>query len=134
MTYFADGSPYSFLETNEPSPLVNVGWLSVEHPYPTGAVPEELVAKLARLCRNGVLRTRGFHRCEFCPRPDDLSWAPPTSSHDDEGEFIVGGAEIRVAGAAGITYAAPDMIIHYITDHGYRPPDQFLAALRRSPA
>ncbi len=35
MTYFADGSRYGFLETHEPPPLVNVGWLSAEHPYPT---------------------------------------------------------------------------------------------------
>ena len=42
MTYFADGSPYSFMETHEPGPLLNVGWLSAEHPYPAGTVPEEL--------------------------------------------------------------------------------------------
>ena len=132
MTYFADGSPYSFLETNEPGPLVNVGWLSAEHPYASGAIPEELAVKLAGLCRNGVQRTRGFHRCEFCAKPDGLSWTPPISARDDEGEFIVGAAEIRVSDAAGVTFAGPDMIIHYVTDHGYRPPDEFLDALRRS--
>ncbi len=57
---------------------------------------------------------------------------PPISARDDEGEFIVGGAEIRVTGSAGVTFAAPDMIIHYVTDHGYRPPDEFLDDLRRS--
>jgi hypothetical protein len=134
MTYFADGSPYSFLETDEPRPLVNVGWLSAGHPYPTGAVPEELAADLARLCRNGVQRTRGFHRCEFCTRQDGLSRTPPVSARDDGGEFTVGGAEIRVAGPAGVTFAAPDMITHYVTDHGYRPPDEFLDALRRNQA
>jgi hypothetical protein len=34
----------------------------------------------------------------------------------------VGGAEIRVTGRDGIRYAAPDMIIHYVEAHGYRPP------------
>ncbi len=34
---------------------------------------------------------------------------PPISARDDEGEFIVGGAEIRVTGSAGVTFAAPDM-------------------------
>lgn len=132
MTYFTDGSPYSFLETHEPRPLINVGWLSAEHPYPTGVVPEELVAKLGRLCRNGVRRTRGLHRCEFCARPEGVALRPPISARDDEGQFIVGGAEIRVVGPAGVTFAAPDMIIHYVTEHGYRPPDEFLDALRRS--
>jgi hypothetical protein len=133
MTYFADGSPYSFAETGETRPLVNIGWLSAEHPYPTGPVPDDLVAKLARICRHGVQRTRGFHRCEFCARPEGAFRAPPTTSRDDEGEYFVGGAEIRVAGP-GATFAAPDMIIHYVTDHGYRPPDDFLDALRRSMA
>jgi hypothetical protein len=131
MTYFSDGSPYSYLETHEPGMLVNVGWLSAEHPYSTGVVPEDLVAKLARLCRYGVQRTRGIHHCEFCPEPEGMSWWSPTSARDDEGEFIVGGAEIRVVDPGGITFAAPDMIVHYVTDHGYKPPDEFLDALRQ---
>jgi hypothetical protein len=132
MTYFVDGSPYSFLETHEPRPLLNVGWLSAEHPYPAGTIPEELAAKLARLCRDGVHRTRGLHRCELCAKPEGLSWPSPVSARDDEGEFVVGGAEIRVADLAGVTFAAPDMIIHYVREHGYRPPDEFLDALSRS--
>jgi hypothetical protein len=43
MTYFADGSAYSYLDTGEAGPLVNVGWLAACHPYPTGAVPDDLV-------------------------------------------------------------------------------------------
>lgn len=134
MTYFADSSPYSFAETGEAGPLVNVGWLGAGHPYSTGAIPEDLVVKLARLCRRGVQRTRGLHRCEFCVQPEGSSRKPPTSSRDAEGEFIVGGAEIRVAGPSGVTFAAPDMIIHYVTDHGYKPPDEFLVALRHGPS
>jgi hypothetical protein len=42
------------------------------------------------------------------------------------GEFVVGGAEIRVEGATGTRYASPDMIIHYVEEHGYRPPDDFI--------
>lgn len=133
MTYFADGSAYSFGETREAGPLINIGWLSADHPYSIGAVPEELVAKLTRLCRIGVRRTRGLHRCEFCVSPERSSRKPATSLHDEKGEFVVGGAEIRVPSPSGVTFAAPDMIIHYVTDHGYRPPDEFLDALRRIP-
>jgi len=44
-----------------------------------------------------------------------------------------------VDGVGGITYAAPDLIYHYIRAHDYAPPEQFTAALRawcarRSPA
>lgn len=131
MTYFPDGSPYSFLETQEEGRLVNIGWLSTGHSYSTGTVPEDLVRLLALLCRNGVQRTRGLHRCEFCVRPEVALRTPPTSSCDEEGEFIVGGAEIRLPCQSGVTFAGPDMIIHYVTEHSYRPPNEFLDALRR---
>jgi hypothetical protein len=132
MTYFADGSPYSFAQTGEARPLVNIGWLDDGHSYPTGIVPGDLVARLARLCRNGVQRSRGFHRCGFCGQAEG---APPmpTTSRDGHGEFIVGAAEIRVTDQADVTFAAPDMIIHYVADHGYKPPDEFLDALRSQP-
>jgi hypothetical protein len=31
--------------------------------------------------------------------------------------------------AGDVIYAAPSLIIHYIEHHGYKPPDEFLAAL-----
>jgi hypothetical protein len=85
---------------------------------------------LARLCRAGVNRMRGFHYCPFCDWPPEPFLPSPTTARDEEGEFGVGSAEIRVPGPSGVTFAAPDMIIHYVTDHGYRPPDEFLDALR----
>jgi hypothetical protein len=45
--------------------------------------------------------------------------------------FIVGSAEIRVHAPSGAIYAAPDMIIHYVEKHGYRPPDHFVQAVMR---
>jgi hypothetical protein len=47
MTYFADGSAYSFMDTGKEGPLVNVGWLGPGHPHQTGVVPEDLVELLA---------------------------------------------------------------------------------------
>lgn len=47
------------------------------------------------------------------------------------GDCVVGGAEIRVTGADGTVYATPDMIIHYVERHQYKPPDQFIAAVMR---
>jgi hypothetical protein len=73
---------------------------------------------------------RGYRMCEFCERqPGETLW-PPTSARDESGEFFLGNAEIRVPGANGVTYAAPNMLIHYVTEHGYRPPEEFLEALQ----
>lgn len=129
MTYFADGSMYSYEDTGEAGPPVNVGWLSSRHPYQTGAVPEDLVEVLAHRCRMGVFRMRGLHYCEFCGFDEGPGFPPSTSSRDGDGEFVVGGAEIRVTGPSGVVFASPDMIIHYVTDHGYKPPEEFLEAL-----
>jgi hypothetical protein len=35
---------------------------------------------------------------------------------------------------SGVTYVAPEGIIHYVERHDYRPPDEFCAALLASPA
>jgi hypothetical protein len=49
---------------------------------------------------------------------------------DDHGdEWLLGAAEIHVDGDDGSAYAAPSLIVHYVREHGYRPPRQFRAAV-----
>jgi hypothetical protein len=127
VTYFPDGSRYSFL--NEEADAINIGWLDADHPFPTGRLPDTVIAALAQLCRNGLRRTRGWHSCELCLASAAEASACPTAARDGEGEFIVGDAEIRVRAPDGTVFAAPNMIIHYVTDHGYRPPDSFTHAV-----
>ena len=43
--------------------------------------------------------------------------------------MALGNAEIRVLGRNGKTYAAPNLIYHYIKDCGYLPPHEFLEAV-----
>src|SRR5439155_5623857 len=45
--------------------------------------------------------------------------------------LMLGGAEIRVFGERGRIYAAPNLIYHYVVAHHYKPPDEFLQALRQ---
>jgi hypothetical protein len=44
-------------------------------------------------------------------------------------EIALGEAEIRVNGEGNVIFASPNLICHYIAAHGYRPPDEFMAAL-----
>jgi hypothetical protein len=90
---------------------VAVGWLGGEAPS-AGEVPAELRDALRHACRTretdrGEL---GEHQCEIC------------RAHEDRGEFV-----IEVCGAV---YVLPRMVLHYIDEHGYRPPDRFLEDLR----
>jgi hypothetical protein len=43
-----------------------------------------------------------------------------------------GNGEIRVKGLHGLTYVAPVMVHHYVTVHGYCPPQEFLDAITRA--
>jgi len=46
------------------------------------------------------------------------------------GALFLGHAEIRVPTHAETMFAAPSLIWHYVTAHRYRPPDDFVAAVK----
>ncbi|MFE4053375.1 hypothetical protein [Streptomyces sp. YIM B13518] len=47
-------------------------------------------------------------------------------------EVWLGSAEIRVQGADGTRYAAPNLVIHCMTAHHYCPPEEFCRAAART--
>ncbi|MEV0367320.1 hypothetical protein, partial [Nocardia fusca] len=71
----------------------------------------------------------GFHVCEFCPAPDPFDAMPQTVYGDHS--LNLGSAEIRVPvpQTPRHMFAAPNLIIHYVIEHGYLPPDAFVAAV-----
>jgi len=133
VTYFEDGTPYPFRPTEDHA--VCAGWLDASREYSRGPVPPEFVAVLSRLCRDTTFRTRGFHYCNLCVpdhEPQFVSDYVKAVVYDDRGDFEVGNAEVRVRGLGEAMFVAPDMVIHYVVDHGYRPPDDFIEAVLRS--
>jgi hypothetical protein len=48
-------------------------------------------------------------------------------------KLLVGNGEIRVFSAEGEIFAAPTMLLHYITVHNYLPPPSFLEAVKNGP-
>ena len=130
VTHFEDGTPYEYQP--QEGAATNVGWLDAANAYPQGPVPPEFIAVLTELCRSGVLRMRGWHMCNLCvPDGERRSYSDlvPTLVQSETGNYSVGDAEIRVPGLEGVVYAAPDMVIHYVVVHGYRPPDGFIEAV-----
>jgi hypothetical protein len=97
-----------FFNTNS----VAVGWLESSNPFPKGTTTAIFREKLYRLCRNPVRLTRGFYICPFC--------------HWNE---VRGNGEIHVIGCEGVVYVAPLLIWHYIAEHDYLPPNQFIQAV-----
>lgn len=127
MTYFKDGTPYRYLAEFEDG-SVNIGWLDTAEPYAQGEVPAEFTERLVELSRKPVNLTRGWHFCNLCPKPPE-PMPQPITVKSPEGDFPVGHGEIRVEGRNGVRYAAPDMIAHYVLEHGYRPPEEFIEAV-----
>lgn len=147
MAYFSDLSIYTYISsppkaTNilwlgldqnlpntasfHPAGTKNVGWLSLGHDFPMMQPTEEILDLIWKHCKISVQQTRGIHRCEFCSGP-----VGNTERHGER--LVLGSAEIRVFSNHGYTYAAPNLIYHYISVHQYKPPDEFLLALARGP-
>jgi hypothetical protein len=147
MTYIPDLSEYNYARSDFYRPVAKaVGWLSREHKFETALPTDELLDLIWQYCKFAVARMRGFHICEFCPTslwaahdpvsvlegqrgPDRLRCA----TRDGE-DLVLGSAEIRVFGKDGLIYAAPNLIYHYVSVHRYKPPDEFLEALKTRPS
>jgi hypothetical protein len=55
----------------------------------------------------------GIHTCEFCSKAHGV------------GNFGVP--------CDGLLFVAPEMVVHYVEQHGYSPPPEFVAAVLRAP-
>ena len=90
--------------------LVKVGWLDINEPFNQGMVPDGLLDKLKsiRTCNH----MKGSHRCPFCDNTKSSS-----SIWIRLGDYDY--------------YDSPQMIIHYIEDHNYLPPQEFIDAVMK---
>ena len=107
--------------TDEGHGLTAVGWLDPDHPYTTGTVPQEFATRLKEFAHRwghsiralGWGAAGGFHTCEFCGK----AWC--------SGTFGVPAGD-RV-------FFVPEMIAHYVEQHGYAPPAEFITAVLACP-
>ena len=138
MTYFPDLSPYAYSTSKNlfGLRLFNVGWLSDQHPFPTGLTANADLDAVWRHCWVQVDPMMGFHACPFCldsqqhvlGHIEERSGVPGFSS-----SLSLGNAEICVFADEKTAFKAPNLIYHYMTRHNYRPPDAFIRALRNGP-
>lgn len=121
MTWFADLTPYTYAGDRASvrgAPLLNIGWLARDEPFPVGEVPDAFVERLRLLVEHAPTQVmRGTHSCEFCRS----GRTPATDSN----------FEIRAVAADGTRFAAPGLVHHYVAVHGYRPPQAFIDAVLR---
>jgi hypothetical protein len=128
MTFIPDLADYGYANSAFGHPGTKaVGWLSVDHDFPSGIPKDEDLDLLWQFSSIAVAHMRGGHFCEFCPKQ-----SPCFVERREERRFL-GAAELRVFSRQGEIYATPDMIYHYVAAHHYQPPDEFLRALREGP-
>ena len=145
MTWFADLSPCNYHGEAAAGKLRAVGWLSYDHPFPTGSVPPDVFDRLRRLLIfpfpfGGTI---GHHSCDLCysarlraqgeaiekarfpdPRIGLPQTVPRYTTRSSQMLFVPGEHEI---------YACPELILHYIADHRYSPPEEFRRAVLDCP-
>jgi hypothetical protein len=152
MAYFSDLTSYCYLE--DMPAAKNVGWLRQGHEFDTMAPTEETLDLLWSFCSFPVLRMRGIHQCDLCAIPQAVTVVRNGAT------LMLGTGEIRVFSsepdtsvlkrALGHTesgglfflsrsplawsiFAAPTLIYHYVQTHHYKPPDEFLRAMKEGP-
>lgn len=125
--HFEDLSRYRYIPNVEKGCAYNIGWLDGEHPFPTGNVDWVFLDIINSLLLSRVMHTRGIHACNICD-PEKIIEMKIRGN-----KILLGTAEIRVFSSSGKVYAAPDLLVHYILEHSYCPPGEFLKALQDGP-
>jgi hypothetical protein len=117
MTGIQDLAPCGYFGEEFASRLRAVGWLSPWESFAKGETSGPVFDKLKSLLVDPwqPLVAMGVHECELC-----------------QFDGPVGGNNLFVPGGS-VIYVCPELIVHYIAAHHYRPPDEFLAAVLACP-
>lgn len=127
--HLADGSPVPNADGVPCESVVAIGWLDPQFPFPTGQVTERALDAIGQCCLRPSRKTRGYHTCKFCS--DSPLWGIEVCIRGFD--IRLGSAEVQVDGRDCI-FVAPDLIYHYVREHAYMPPAEFLAACERAVA
>src|SRR5262249_18313334 len=100
-----------------------------------GKTPPLCLARLVDAHDRGLVfndYSRGWHSCEVCVRADthpycEVFWGGRTLELYGHGHFIV--LANRPLLRRRVAYMFPALLLHYIVDHRYRPPDEFVSAV-----
>jgi hypothetical protein len=119
MSFFPDMGRQSMVAAGDH--VRAVGWLHPDHRFTKGNVSAEFLSRLKDfVARSGRSAEAlyfgafgGFHTCEFCSKAHGIN------------NFGVPSGDLL--------FIAPEMVVHYVEQHGYCPPAEFIAAVMRSP-
>ncbi|MEM6818817.1 MAG: hypothetical protein AAF578_08495 [Pseudomonadota bacterium] len=109
--------------------VLNIGWLSSEQDYSKGQVDSAIIEKFAQiLVQDGAIDVhvnweRSFDKCALSGKENVFA------SHGGRRVWL-GGSEVWLPAASGSEYfASPSLVYHYMKNHQYLPPREFLDAI-----
>ena len=110
-----------------------VGYLWFGHSYPKGKIERLVLERLVAIAEKPLVFAAGFHKCNlgFCGATQGLRGEPIFRYRGRN--LALGSSEILVPDDETV-YCAPNLILHYIRHHTYRPPECFCAAVLKCPA
>lgn len=115
MAWIEDLSPV----TGYKADFLAIGWLERGKPFATGPVDEAVYVRLVEMVKDPWRPrwiTMGFHRCDLCLYE---------GTHSSRRELYIP--------ADGFLFVCPELIVHYMNAHWYRPPDEFCRAVVTCP-
>lgn len=147
MTYVADLSICTYFDDADADAigLRAVGWLSWDHSFPVGVVSDSIVGRLEQFLKTpfSPWRFLGSHHCDLCMDAwmDDLSRAIQQAGFPEtridlpprQVRYAREGARNLLVPGERMVFVCPELILHYIVDHHYSPPDEFCHAVLRCP-
>lgn len=130
MAWFEDLSVCTYFRVADQDRLRAVGWLERGQPYARGSVDAEDFTRLAAFAHHPWEPSffLGWHDCDLCDPPREF-----TRLHVARVCIEVGKHNLFFPTSDGDLFVAPTLVLHYIQDHGYCPPDVFLDAVRACP-
>lgn len=148
MTFYKDMDLCDYHEgaysaENWDCPLLTIGWIEFQHGFSVGEVSDDLLAKLKVLTKEfgeafPGLQFRGLHACSICENATDVDTPPDRYVRVPfiDGKLVLSGATLDDScinlflPGKNVVFIAPGRIDHYIEVHSYRPPEEFLLAVK----
>jgi hypothetical protein len=115
--WYEDLSECDYFGKNFSKILMPVGWLENEKPFATGKVSKDFYEKLCEFNKKpwGFSQFLGYHECNLCQFEGKLGIKNIFVPHNNK------------------IYVCPELITHYINDHLYLPPNEFIEAVLDCP-
>jgi hypothetical protein len=132
MAHYVDLEPCDYIRFNPARRhlVIAVGWLEPDFEFPRSDAPSAFVDALLKLTETNTGNPRhmmmGHHDCALAhsAQPDGSIAKPEFPSSSCKELYIP---------FRGCLFVSPENVGHYVTVHGYAPPQQFAEAVEHCP-